>query len=122
MHPDAIPRLPAASSNITTQTPLARYLTEPFRWPRLFMSLSHPSGEPPGSYGTAWVAGLADQTMRSLDIGNPERAARLAERLFAVSPSAYTAALRAEALRLSGRADEYHAFFDSLPERVLAAP
>jgi hypothetical protein len=121
-HPDAIPQLPAVSSNITTQTPLVRYLTEPFRWPRLFMSLSHASGEAPGSYGTAWVAGLADQTMRSLDIGSPERAARLAERLFAVSPSAYTAALRAEALRLAGRADEYHMFFDSLPERVLAAP
>ena len=121
-HPDAIPRLPAASSNITTQTPLVRYLTEPFRWPRLFMSLTRPPGEEPGSYGTAWVAGLADQTMRSLDIGNPERAARLAGRLFAVSPSAYTAALRAEALRLAGQSDEYRGFLGSLPERVQAAP
>ncbi len=121
-HPDAIPRLPAASSNITTQTPLVRYLTEAFRWPRLFMSLSHPPGEAPGSYGTVWVAGLADQTMRSLDIGNPERAARLAGRLFAVSPSAYTAAIRAEALRLAGRTDDARAFLDSLPGRVLAAP
>jgi hypothetical protein len=121
-YPDAIPRLPAASSNITTQTPLVRYLTEPFRWPHLFMSLSRPPGEAPGTYGTAWVAGLADQTMRSLDIGNPERAARLAGRLFAVSPSAYTAALRAEALRVAGRAEDTRAFLDSLPERVLAAP
>jgi hypothetical protein len=121
-HPDAIPRLPAPSSNITTQTPLVRYLTEPFRWPHLFMSLSRSPGEPPGTYGTAWIAGLADQTMRSLDIGNPERAARLAERLFAVSPSAYTAALRAEALRLAGRPDDYRAFLGALPDRVRAAP
>jgi hypothetical protein len=120
--PDAVPRLAAASAQITTQTSLVRYLTEPFRWPHLFMSLTRPRGEPPGTYNTAWVAGLADQTMRSLDIGNPERAARLAGRLFAVSPSAYTAALRAEALRLSGRSDDYRAFLDSLPERVLTAP
>jgi len=98
------------------------YLTGPFRWPHLFMCLSRPSGEAPGTYGTAWVAGLADQTMRNLDIGRPERAARLAEKLFAVSPSAYSAALRAESLRLSGRTDQYRAFLDSLPERVLAAP
>jgi hypothetical protein len=120
--PEAVPRLPAASSSITTQTPLVLYLTGPFRWPHLFMSLSRPSGEVPGTYGTAWVAGLADQTMRNLDIGRPERAARLAEKLFAVSPSAYSAALRAESLRLSGRTDQYRAFLDSLPERVLAAP
>jgi hypothetical protein len=120
--PEAVPRLPAASSNITTQTPLVLYLTGSFRWPHLFMSLSRPPGEAPGTYGTAWVAGLADQTMRSLDIGRPERAARLAEKLFAVSPSAYSAALRAEALRLSGQTDQYRAFLDSLPERVLASP
>jgi hypothetical protein len=107
---------------ITTRTPLVNYLTARFRWPHLFMGATHPRGERPGTYNTAWVAGLADQTMRSLDIGNPERAARLAGRLFAVSPSAYTAALQAEALRLSGRTDQYRAFLDSLPERVLAAP
>ena len=121
-HPDAVPRLASASPQITTQTPLVNYLVRPFRWPHLFMTLAHPRGEPPGTYNTAWVAGLADQTMRSLDIGNPERAARLAARLFAVSPSAYTAALRAEALRLAGRTGEYGAFLDSLPARVRAAP
>ena len=120
--PDAVPRLAAASPQITTQTPLVLYLASAFRWPHLFMSATHPRAEQPGTYNTAWVAGLADQTMRSLDIGNPERAARLAGRLFAVSPSAYTAALRAEALRLAGRPDEYRAFLDFLPERVLAAP
>ena len=120
--PDAVPRLAAASPQITTQTPLVLYLTSAFRWPHLFMSMTHPRSERPGAYNTAWVAGLADQTMRSLDIGNPERAARLAGRLFAVSPSAYTAALRAEALRLAGQSDEYRAFLESLPERVLAAP
>jgi hypothetical protein len=120
--PDAVPRLQADSPQITTQTPLVTYLASRFRWPHLFMCFGRRDGERPGTYSTAWVAGLADQTMRSLDIGNPERAARLAGRLFAVSPSAYTAALRAEALRLAGRADDTRAFLDSLPERVLAAP
>ncbi|HSB63481.1 MAG TPA: hypothetical protein VLJ18_04910 [Thermoanaerobaculia bacterium] len=120
--PDAVPRLPAESPQITTQTPLVRYLASRFRWPHLFMCFGRPDGERPGTYSTAWVAGLADQTLRNLDISRPERAARLAEKLFGVSPSAYTAALRAEALRLSGRTGDTRAFLDSLPERVLNAP
>jgi hypothetical protein len=120
--PDAVPRFPADSPQITTQTPLARYLASRFRWPHLFMSFERPDGERPGTYNTAWVAGLADQTLRNLDISRPDRASRLAERLFDVSPSAYTAALRAEALRLSGRTGDARAFLDSLPERVFNAP
>ena len=120
--PDAVPHLPADSPLITTQTPLVMYLASRFRWPHLFMCFERPDGERPGTYNTAWVAGLADQTLRNLDISRPERASRLAERLFDVSPSAYTAALRAEALRLSGRAGDTRAFLDSLPERVFNAP
>jgi len=120
--PDAVPLLLADSPQITTQTPLVRYLASKFRWPHLFMCFERPDGERPGTYNTAWVAGLADQTLRNLDIARPERASRLAERLFDVSPSAYTAALRAEALRLSGRTGDTRAFLDSLPERVFNAP
>jgi hypothetical protein len=121
-HPDAVPELPPPSPMITTRTPLENYLTAPFRWPHLFMCFERPGGERPGTYNTAWVAGLADQTLRNLDVSRPERASRLAERLFDVSPSAYTAALRAEALRLSGRTGDTRAFLDSLPERVFNAP
>ncbi|MGZ5380824.1 MAG: hypothetical protein ACXWFQ_03105 [Thermoanaerobaculia bacterium] len=121
-NPDAVPHLPADSPQITTQTPLVTYLASTFRWPHLFMCFERPDGERPGTYSTAWVAGLADQTLRNLDISRPERATRLAERLFDVSPSAYTAALRAEALRLSGRTGDTRAFLDSLPERVFNAP
>src|ERR1039457_2300538 len=120
--PDAVPLLLADSPQITTQTPLVRYLASKFRWPHLFMCFERPDGERPGTYNTAWVAGLADQTLRNLDIARPERASRLAERLFDVSPSAYTAALRAEALRLSGRTGDTRAFLDSLPERGFNAP
>ncbi|MGE5717172.1 MAG: hypothetical protein ACM369_11025, partial [Acidobacteriota bacterium] len=120
--PDAVPRLRADSPQITTQTPLVTYLSSKFRWPHLFMSFERPAGERPGTFSTAWVAGLADQTLRNLDISRPDRASRLAEKLFDVSPSAYTAALRAEALRLSGRTGEARAFLDSLPERVFNAP
>jgi hypothetical protein len=120
--PDAVPRIPASSPQITTQTPLVVYLSSAFRWPHLFMSFTTPRGERPGTYGMAWVAGLADQTLRNLDIGRPERAARLAADLFALSPSAYTAALRAESLRLAGRTEEYRSFLDALPDRVAAAP
>ncbi len=120
--PDAVPHLLPDSPQITTQTPLVTYLTSRFRWPHLFMSFERPDGERPGTYSTAWIAGLADQTLRNLDISRPDRASRLAERLFDVSPSAYTAALRAEALRLSGRTGDTRAFLDSLPERVFNAP
>ncbi|MGZ5430128.1 MAG: hypothetical protein ACXWEX_01885, partial [Thermoanaerobaculia bacterium] len=121
-NPDAVPHLPADSPQITTQTPLVTYLASTFRWPHLFMCFERPDGERPGTYSTVWVAGLADQTLRNLDISRPERATRLAEGLFDVSPSAYTAALRAEALRLSGRTGDTRAFLDSLPERVFNAP
>src|ERR1035441_10261935 len=72
--PDAIPLLLADSPQITTQTPLVRYLASKFRWPHLFMCFERPDGERPGTYNTAWVAGLADQTLRNLDIARPERA------------------------------------------------
>lgn len=121
-HPDAVPVLPPPSPSITTRTPLVNYLTGPFRWPHLFMSFTQPRGERPGSYNPAWFAGLADQTMRSLDVGRPDRAARFAERLFALSPSGYTAALRLEGLRLSGQGEAASAFLQTLPERVLRAP
>jgi hypothetical protein len=121
-HPDAAPVLPPPSPSITTRTPLVNYLTAPFRWPHLFMSFTVPRGERPGTYNPAWFAGLADQTMRSLDTGRPERAARFAGTLFALSPSGYTAALRLEGLRLSGQDETARAFLRELPDRVLHAP
>jgi hypothetical protein len=121
-HPDAVPDLPPASPMITTRTPLVNYLTAPFRWPHLFMSLSHPRGERPGTYNPAWYAGLADQALRSLDVGRPDRAARFAETLFSLLPSGYTAALRLEGLRLSGQEAAARAFLRDLPDRVLRAP
>ena len=121
-HPDAVPDVPAASPMITTRTPLVNYLTTPFRWPHLFMSFTHPRGERPGTYNPAWYAGMADQTLRSFDVGRPDRAARMADRLFALLPSGYTAALRLEGLRLSGQEDAASAFVQDLPERVRRAP
>jgi hypothetical protein len=117
-----VPVLPRSSPNITTQTPLVDYLTAPFRWPHLFMSFTAPRGERPGTYYPAWFAGLADQTMRALDTGRPDRAARFARTLFDLSPSGYTAALRLEGLRLSGQAQAARDFLESLPDRALRAP
>lgn len=121
-HPDAVPDLPAPSPMITTRTPLVNYLTTPFRWPHLFMSFTQPRGERPGTYNPAFYAGLADQALRSLDVGRPERAARIAETLFSLLPSGYTAALRLEGLRLSGQEEAASAFVQDLPERVRRAP
>jgi len=121
-HPDAVPDLPPPSPMITTRTPLANYLTTPFRWPHLFMSFRHPRGERSGTYNPAWYAGLADQALRNLDIGRPDRAARIAETLFALLPSGYMAAVRLEGLRLSGQDETAHAFADELPDRVRRAP
>ncbi len=121
-HPDAVPVLPPPSPSITTQTSLVNYLTGPFRWPHLFMSFTHPRGEKPGTYFPSWFAGLADQTMRNLDIGRPERAAALAATLFSLSPSGYTAALRLEGLRQSGQEEAARALLGELPDRVARAP
>ena len=121
-HPDAVPDLPPPSPMITTRTPLEIYLTTPFRWPHLFMSFSRPRGERPGAYNPAFYAGLADQALRNLDIGRPDRAARIAETLFALLPSGYTAALRLEGLRLSGQEDAAREFLQELPDRVRRAP
>jgi hypothetical protein len=121
-HPDAVPDLPPPSPLITTRTPLVNYLTTRFRWPHLFMSFAHPRDERPGTYNPAWYAGLADQALRNLDVGRPGRAARIAERLFGLLPSSYTAALRLEGLRLSGQDEAARAFLETLPDRVRHAP
>ena len=119
--PDAVPKLPADGA-ISVQSPLVIYLTTSFRWPHLFMSFTRPRGESPGAYNPAWLWGLFDQTLRSLDIGRPDRAVRFAETLFAISPSAYTAALRLEGLRLSGQGEAAGTFLRELPDRARRAP
>jgi hypothetical protein len=121
-YPDAVPVLPPRSPFLTTFTPLLNYLTEHFRWPHLFMSFSGPPGERPGSFSATWVASLADQTLRNLDVGRPDRAARLAAEVFNLAPSGYAAALRLEGLRLSGRNEEARAFLESLPDRARRSP
>jgi MFS family permease len=120
--PDAVPDLPAPSSILTTRTPLLNYLISRFRWPHLFMSFTRPRGERPGTYSPTFYAGLADQALRNLDVGRPDRAARIADTLFGLLPSGYVAALRLEGLRLSGQDEAARAFEASLPERVLRAP
>jgi len=86
------------------------------------MSFVRPDRERAGTFHPAWFAGLADQTLRNLDIGRPDRAARMAATLFALAPSGYAAALRLEGLRLSGESEAARRFLDSLPERVRQAP
>ena len=120
--PDAIPDVPQPSPMITTRTPLVNYLTTPFRWPHLFMSFTHPRGERPGTYNPVWYAGMADEALRSLDIGKPERAARIAATLFDLLPSGYMAAIRLEGLRLSGGEQAAAVFAGDLPDRVLHSP
>lgn len=120
--PDAFPDLPPPSPMITTRTPLVNYLTTSFRWPHLFMSFSHPRGERPGTYNPAWYAGLADEALRSLDVGRPDRAARIAQTLLGLQPSGYMAAIRLEGLRLSGQEEAASAFTRELPDRVLRSP
>jgi hypothetical protein len=120
--PEPVPKLPPDDRSVTVHTPLVVYLTAPFRWPHLFMSFTRPRGESPGAYNPAWFAALADQTFRNLDIGRPGRAARFADTLFGLSPSAFTAALRLESLRRSGQDVAAGAFLRELPDRVRRAP
>jgi hypothetical protein len=109
---------PAASA---TKLLLA-YDHEPFSWPHLFMSSPRPRDERADAFAAAWDEALADQLLRAVDVGRPERAVALGERLFELTPSGYAAALYAEALRASGRRETLAAFVGSLPPEFRASP
>jgi hypothetical protein len=94
------------------------FLTSPFRWPHLGMSLAR------GHTDTvlAWIDCLFDQALRAQDMGRGDRAVAFAEELYRRVPSAQTAATLAEAYRMAGRREALAEFVGSLAPAQKASP
>lgn len=116
--PDAVPKLGVAA---VERNAAYEVLVSPFRWPRLGRALAGERGVDE-TFNRAWAAALADQVLRNLDVGRPEKALSQAERLFGLSPSGYTAALLAESLRACRRLETVRAFLASLPPAFRSSP
>lgn len=96
------------------------FLTSPFRWPHLGMSLRGGPGRRDTAF--AYVDGLYDQALRAQDMGRAERAAEFGERIYRLVPSPQTAVAYAEGLRLAGRRDDFVALFGRLPREHKVLP
>ncbi|MBL8114917.1 MAG: hypothetical protein JNK60_18690 [Acidobacteria bacterium] len=116
--PDLAPAGPAKGGSASVDA----HLRSPFAWPHLGMSLSKPRDERADAYNMAYLSGLADQVLRAVDVGERERAMRLSEGLYEISPSGYTAALHAEALRAAGRPQTLDSFLATLPPESQSSP
>ncbi len=99
-----------------------RYLLGSFRWPVLFRALLASRQDRTTEFNAAWQLALADQVMRALDTKSVPLAERLSWRLWSALPTAGTATLHAESLRLGGKREEAARFVNAAPERVRSAP
>ncbi len=96
------------------------FLTSPFRWPHLGMSLSRTSGQT--DTVLAWIDCLYDQALRAQDMVLGDRAIAFAEELYRRIPSAQTATTLAEAYRVGGRRETLADFVGSLTPVQKASP
>ncbi|MCM3875455.1 MAG: hypothetical protein NEA02_03450 [Thermoanaerobaculia bacterium] len=96
------------------------FLTSPFRWPHLGMSLTRSAGQT--DTVLAFVDCLYDQTLRAQDMGRGDRAVAFAEELYRRVPSRQTAATLAEAYRMAGRRETLADFVASLRPDQKASP
>lgn len=117
-HPDLAPDYAGAPAIF----PYVRLLTDPFTWPHLGSATVATQSRRTAAFNPTYGNALSDQIMRAFDTKRPDRALRLSERLYALHPSGYTAALLAESLRATGRLDELRTFRDSLPELERVSP
>jgi hypothetical protein len=110
-HPDAVPRF-AAPPNTSDWVRENALGADP-RWPHLGAVLLASEDDRRREFLGAYDVVLADQIGRNLDLARPDRALPLARELHALTPSGWSAALLAEALRASGRLDECEALLAS---------
>lgn len=96
------------------------FLTSPFRWPHLGMSLARASAQT--DTVLAWIDCLFDQSLRAQDMERGDRAVAFAEELYRRVPGAQTAATLAEAYRIAGRREALADFVGSLPPAQKASP
>lgn len=96
------------------------FLTSPFRWPHLGMSLSR--GADQRDTVLAWIDCLYDQALRAQDMERGDRAVAFAEELYRRVPSPQTAATLVEAYRMARRRETLAAFVASLPPGQKTSP
>jgi hypothetical protein len=89
------------------------FLTSPFRWPHLGMSLTRRRDET--DTVLSFVDCVYDQELRAQDMRRPDRAIEFGEELYRRVPSPQTAAALAEAYRLAGKRETLLDFVRSLP-------
>lgn len=93
-----------------------------FRWPHLFSVLRVGEEERRATFNGAWGVALADQLNRAFDVGDAGAAVELSGKLWAAAPSGFSAAQRAEALRVAGRREDAVAFLQGLGPAPGASP
>jgi hypothetical protein len=118
--PDLVPS--GTGGGLGAVQALSVYDRQPFSWPHLFAASPLPRDPRADAFHAAWDAALVDQLLRALDIGRPDRALAPCERLFSLTPSGYSAALYAEALRVSGRKETLAELLRGLPGEFRSSP
>jgi len=96
------------------------FLTSPFRWPHLGMSLTRRADE--RDTVLAFIDCLYDQALRAQDMRRADRAIEFSEELYRRVPSPQTATTLAEAYRLAGKRETFRDFVRSLPPALRVAP
>ena len=96
------------------------FLTSPFRWPHLGMSLTRGGNET--DTVLSFIDCLYDQELRAQDMRRSDRAIAFGEELYRRVPSPQTITALAEAYRLAGKAETFRDFVHSLPPDQRSAP
>ena len=96
------------------------FLTFPFRWPHLGMSLTRRADEP--DTVLAYVDCLYDQALRAQDLGRADRAIEFSEELYRRVPSPQTITTLAESYRMAGRRETFRDFVKGLPVAERSTP
>ena len=96
------------------------FLTSPFRWPHLGMSLTRRADQP--DTVLAFIDCLYDQALRAQDMRRADRAIEFSEELYRRVPSPQTVTALAEAYRLAGKRETFLDFVRSLPPAQRSAP
>ena len=120
--PPWLGRRPDLAPALRSGTVQLEHLQSPFSWPHLGAALFRAHDDRAQAHNMAWINGIEDQTLRALDMGRPERARALAERLYGIWPSASSVGLVAEALRVLGRQETLDDFVAGVPLHLRAAP
>lgn len=96
------------------------FLTTPFRWPYLGMSLTRD----PKAADTvlSYVDCVYDQALRGQDLRDGERAVRYAEKLKALVPGPQALVALAEGLRIAGRREEFVRLVRETPREQKSLP